>query len=204
MKKEIILAEYNQPLILGSYVSEQICDSIIDYFESDFTYKFEGVLGNDPRIDKTKKNSVDCALLNPLLSEYCKELYSVVDLYTETFPDSTKVEKWRIVEAVNIQKYSPINGGYHQLHCENSGIASSSRHLVFMTYLNDLDQGGETYFPNQKFLCKPKKGLTLIWPAYFSYPHKGFPSIETKYIVTGWFNFYNDNFIPNPLFNAII
>ena len=37
---------------------------------------------------------------------------------------------------------------------------------------------------------KPKKGLTLIWPAIWTHTHKGVVSKKhTKYIITGWINY---------------
>jgi hypothetical protein len=59
-----------------------------------------------------------------------------------------------------------------------------------MTYLNDVDEAGETEFLYQEIKFKPKKGLTLIWPADWTHTHRGIPSLsEEKYIITGWFNF---------------
>jgi hypothetical protein len=68
------------------------------------------------------------------------------------------------------------------------------RHLVFMTYLNDIEDHGETEFYHQMLKIKPEKGLTLIWPADWTFTHRGNPSpSEQKYIVTGWFNYINKN-----------
>jgi hypothetical protein len=37
---------------------------------------------------------------------------------------------------------------------------------------------------------QPKKGLTLIWPADWTFTHRGVPSpTQEKIITTGWFNF---------------
>jgi hypothetical protein len=59
-----------------------------------------------------------------------------------------------------------------------------------MTYLNDVQDAGETAFYHQDVLIKPEKGLTLIWPSDWTFTHKGIPSpTEDKYIVTGWFSF---------------
>ena len=61
--------------------------------------------------------------------------------------------------------------------------------LVWMTYLNDVDDGG-TEFENQKFSSPAKKGLTLFWPADWTYTHRGIISYtKEKYIVTGWFSY---------------
>ena len=57
-----------------------------------------------------------------------------------------------------------------------------------MTYLNDVTDGGETEFMYQKLKIKPKKGLTLIWPADWTHTHRGIPSMtQVKYIATGWY-----------------
>jgi hypothetical protein len=59
-----------------------------------------------------------------------------------------------------------------------------------MTYLNDVDNGGETGFFYQDLKIKPEKGLTLMWPVAWTHTHKGYPSPnETKYIVTGWYGY---------------
>ena len=64
-----------------------------------------------------------------------------------------------------------------------------SRHLVFMTYLNDVKDDGQTEFYYQRLKIKPEKGLTLIWPADWTFTHRGIASnSEDKYIVTGWLN----------------
>ena len=59
-----------------------------------------------------------------------------------------------------------------------------------MTYLNDVENGGETEFYYQKIKVKPEKGLTLIWSADWTFMHRGITTInEDKYIITGWFEF---------------
>ena len=59
-----------------------------------------------------------------------------------------------------------------------------------MTYLNDINDQGETEFIHQKMKVKPRKGLTLIWGADWTFLHKGLASpSETKYITTGWYEY---------------
>jgi hypothetical protein len=56
-----------------------------------------------------------------------------------------------------------------------------------------LDQG-ETEFFHQKIKFKPEKGLTLIWPADWTFTHRGIASLsEEKYIATGWLSFVDKN-----------
>ena len=100
----------------------------------------------------------------------------------------------KIYNGYNIQKYHP-GQAYHKLHCENSGYDKPllNRNLAWMIYLNNVNDGGETYFPLQKRKLKPKQGDLYIWPAYFTHPHKGLISkTQTKYIVTGWVTYIDD------------
>ena len=86
-------------------------------------------------------------------------------------------------------RYQP---GQHfkKIHTERFSLASLHRVFVFMTYLNDVDEGGSTYFNNYDLEIKPKKGLTLIWPAEWTHAHTGeVLKSGTKYIVTGWLHF---------------
>ena len=60
--------------------------------------------------------------------------------------------------------------------------------VAWMTYLNDIEEGGETYFKQQECKVRPKKGLTLLWPADWTHFHKGIPAPnEEKMIITGWY-----------------
>ena len=59
-----------------------------------------------------------------------------------------------------------------------------------MTYLNDVTDAGGTEFYHQKVTVTPVKGLTLVWPADWTFTHRGVPSpTQEKRIMTGWFNF---------------
>ena len=95
-------------------------------------------------------------------------------------------------ENYNLQKY-PIGGGFKIWHFENDFKSPLNKHraLVFMTYLNDVEDGGTEFF-HQHLSTPAKKGLTLIWPAYWTHTHRGIVSkLKEKYIVTGWINFIN-------------
>jgi hypothetical protein len=87
--------------------------------------------------------------------------------------------------------------GFKIWHCERSGPVDTCvfRHLVFMTYLNDVTDGGETEWYHQQISIKPQKGLTVIWPVDWTFIHRGVPSsTQTKYIVTGWYSYKTEDF----------
>ena len=88
---------------------------------------------------------------------------------------------------------TPPGGGYHVWHDENTTSDNdASRCLVWMVYLNDDFEGGETEFLYYKKRIKPETGKLIIWPAGMTHAHKGnlvlAGSAQNKYVITGWFN----------------
>ena len=165
--------------ILTKQIKEDVCDSIVEYFESNESF------WNRP--NHPEKKSIELSL--PFNHSYFVELNKVLQEYKKLYPFCDKGQpKWSIWENVNIQKYLPKEG-YLNFHWENVYPDWSFRHLVFMTYLNTVKKGGETEFYQQKIKIKPKKGLTVIWPAAWTHAHRGLETKEIKYIVTGWYSY---------------
>ena len=59
-----------------------------------------------------------------------------------------------LTSRANFQYYPP-SGGYKTYHTERTGAGEpeGSRHLVFMTYLNDVTDNGGTEFYHQVSIC---------------------------------------------------
>ena len=179
--------------ISGGYIDNLVCDGVIEFFKED-NY-FEVLRGNTSNgIDLSKKDSFDKSISvmtrDERIRKYLISLNQVLTLYTNKYTYANKTKKWEILEDINIQFYNP-GGGYKIFHCERDGsLRSISRHLAFMTYLNDVTDGGETEWLYQNLKVKPQKGLTLIWPCDWTHTHRGIPSLsQEKIIVTGWYNF---------------
>jgi hypothetical protein len=176
--------------ILQSYIDTNICDELIEYYHQSED-KFVGTLSSGVNL----KKKVSTEVLVPegeLLKKYFNELQKVAELYVEKFIFSEYYETWTVIENVKLQHYKP-GEGFFVWHAERTtdALPVSARHLVFMTYLNDVVDGGETEFYYQKLKIKPKKGLTLIWPADWTHTHRGITSEKKdKYIITGWFSYY--------------
>lgn len=191
----------NNSFIFKSYLKDTfICDEIINFFNENTTEKSEGKIGLG--VDKSTKDSTDSAihLSNDSISwvkKYREELIHILREYEKKYFNVTDLGYWGISEQSNIQYYKP-NCGFTRFHCERTCYENSERHLVFMTYLNDIKNGGETEFYHQKIKVKPRKGKTLIWPADWTHTHRGIVAPkEEKYIVTGWLSFILDEQINN-------
>ena len=95
---------------------------------------------------------------------------------------------------LNMQKYRKGTGGYHHWHSEvyprEQNCETLHRVLLFMFFLNDVREGGQTDFFYQGKSVEPKAGRMVIAPAGFTHTHKGnVPVSSDKYIVTSWILF---------------
>lgn len=109
-------------------------------------------------------------------------------------------------ETMQAQRYEP--GQYYKEHwdffmphtpeykiyCEWMG----QRTWTTMIYLNDVENGGETYFKHLKLRVKPKRGMLVTWNNLYK---NGIPNLKTmheacppteekKYIITKWWRSY--------------
>ena len=178
------------------YLSDlKVCDELIEFFKQS-NEKLPGQIGHHHEVKPEIKDSVDLYIEprefpHPLLQKYFRNLLAVTNRYMDKYHAARDVERWGITENINIQYYRP-GGGYKKWHTERIGKSPPgvNRHLVFMTYLNDVFDEGGTEFFYQKITTSPRRGLTLIWPADWTHLHRGIVSpTEEKYIITGWFDF---------------
>ena len=163
-----------------------ICDGLIEYHSNNTEYKWAG----DTQGAKGGKKSTDVTIhpssRNPVFLKYRQLLYGYLREYLNTYDNP--LNKLRIAEGMNVQHYKPSEG-FLSWHCERISQQVHQRALVFMTYLNDVQDGGGTDFKYQGKRPHARKGKTLIWPSDFTHTHRGEPSpTEEKYVATGWFS----------------
>ena len=184
--------------ITENALSVKECKEIIDFFESNSDDHTPGVVSvrgkEEVKVDSSIKESVD--LFRNFTEEEIPEKFIVKAMntcmpqYEKKFNALKKVEMWDAHLNYNIRRYDP-GMGYFAEHCEMHGLGNGcDRLMVWMVYLNDVEDGGETYFTSQDIKITPKAGSFIVWPAYWTHPHHGLVSnTQTKYIATGWFTF---------------
>ena len=76
---------------------------------------------------------------------------------------------------------------YSAYHCEAEHLGVCDRAIVYMLYLNDNFEGGETEFRFQQHKEIPEQGKLVIWPAGYTHTHRGAMLLSgSKYIANGW------------------
>lgn len=188
---------------IGEYgVSEKVCDGLINFFNtSDYAAKnkYRGFVGEDTNnVQPLLRSSTDVNLTPDLYQEYpeiqnyMKQLGDCIDQYKLDYPAcNDHLDPWNILEGPKIQYYKP-GEAYFAAHSErdSADYPYVYRHLVYMTYLNTVTDKGGTEFIHQKKITNAVKGKTIIWPADWTYQHRGVMSpTQEKYIITGWLSF---------------
>lgn len=76
-----------------------------------------------------------------------------------------------------------------QLHFDSLNEVAD-RYMVFLWYLNDVAEGGETEFPDLGIKVAARTGRLLMFPPYWMYQHAGLPPRSgDKYILSTYMLF---------------
>ena len=178
-----------------------LCDDLIEYHKNNMEYKNLGKSIGANEMKKSTDVTVFPASQNPSILMYRKLLFGYIKEYNAAYDNP--LAEMTIADGFNIQHYKP-GEGYLNWHSERSIHLTHQRALTFMTYLNDVSDGGGTEFKYQKLRHNAKKGKTLIWPSDFTHTHRGQKSeTEEKYITTGWFNHVDVAFIRGEISRAV-
>ena len=180
MKKLKIASGNKNPNFIGSWTIEPtlICDDLISYFELNIPKQKRGVVGGGLNLDT--KDSVDITMQpkeivlpgNEAFKAYFNQLLECYKDYVEEWTFLKQISQKLEISSFNLQRYKP---GQHfkKIHTERFSLDSLHRIFAFMTYLNDVQEGGSTYFSHYDLEIQPSKGLTLIWPAEWTHAHRG-------------------------------
>ena len=200
------LTLHQHPIKIGEdfiqswHIPEGICDAILEYYQKNSDKQVKGqALTSDGEHAHMKdiKDSIDVPIhanyFEQPFQDYRIELQKCLDEYVKIYPHIENLIKFNIIEPYNIQHY-PKGGGFKIEHFERDGSFTKTikRCLVFMTYLNDLDDGG-TKFIYQNRIIKAQKGKTVIFPVDWTHTHVSqISNTREKTIVTGWYSYLWD------------
>ena len=182
--------------ILIDKLDEGVCKNLINIFNSHPDKHFAGQVSyfdeecsDKKKVDTNQKKSVELELNQfnlPVLDAYYSGLQKLLMGYMQLYPEVQRLPSFTPTCA-RIQRYDK-DGHFNSWHYVSGGGDTQKRCLVYMTYLNDVEEGGQTYFKYQKKEIKPEVGKTVIWPSAWTYTHKGVgPKDGYKFIATGWY-----------------
>ena len=87
----------------------------------------------------------------------------------------------------------PKGEGIFKTHVDQAEGGTISRLFACIIYLNAVEEGGETFFPDWNIGCKCERGKILIFPCNWIFPHGSNKNIsDDKYILTAFINYNYD------------
>lgn len=179
------------------------CEEVIDLFEQSplkqpGAFRHNEQVVQKPDVKKSMDISFDPSFLkDPQWGRPLDYLVNVVEENVLNYINKhetafSKMDNFRLDTLFNMQRYEP-GEAFYGWHCERAGLLASGRVLVWMVYLNTVEDGGGTQFYYQSHIEKPEQGKLLIWPTDWTHLHRGLPSnTENKYIFTGWYTHYKN------------
>ena len=178
--------------LFDNYFPEQYITDIIKWFN---TIDKAGLVqstksytpGHENDMDETQL--IEYPLIHDIRQPFIRDFFDII--WRDVWPEYTKefsilLNRQFQGEGLKMKRIKP-GGAFHNWHFESTNV-NIKRKLVLQLYLNDIDEAGETEFLYQNKRLAPKKNRLLIFPADFTYTHRGNPPIgkTDKYILTTW------------------
>ena len=165
--------------------SKEECTGLIEWFE---------LLDESNQLTQTKlegHREFDEVNLNDFREQSLKvqlDVYKRFDDILEKYKQDVKVHKKALPEKsaweeIRIKRYRAGRGNFLD-HVDVGNYISARRFLVFFVYLNNVAEGGETEFPTLDLQVSPECGTILVFPATWTFLHRGnVPISNDKYIL---------------------
>ncbi|MFJ7928659.1 2OG-Fe(II) oxygenase [Peribacillus sp. NPDC096448] len=180
-----VIARLEEPLIvvLGNVLSDEECDGLIELSKDKMHRSKIGVTHevNELRTSSSmffQENEYD------IITKIEKRISTIMNIPIEHG------------EGIQILKYTP--GQEYKAHFDfftSSSIAAKNNRIsTIILYLNDVEHGGETFFPKVNFSVSPCKGMAVYFEYFYNDNnlneltlHGGAPVITgEKWVATQW------------------
>ncbi len=180
-----IVARLDEPLIviLGNVLSDEECDELIRLSKDKMKRSKIGTT-REVNEQRTSSSSFIEESENAIVTRVEKRISTVMNIPIEHG------------EGIQILQYTP--GQEYKAHFDffssTSKAANNNRISTLVMYLNDVEEGGETFFPKLNFTVTPKKGMAVYFEYFYNDQtlneltlHGGAPVITgEKWVATQW------------------
>ncbi|MFE4352840.1 2OG-Fe(II) oxygenase [Peribacillus butanolivorans] len=180
-----IIARLEEPLIviLGNVLSDEECDELIRLSKDKMHRSKIGVTHEVNEI-RTSSSMYFQDNENDIITKIEKRVSSIMNIPIEHG------------DGIQILKYTP--GQEYKAHFDfftsSSKATKNNRISTFIMYLNDVEHGGETFFPKLNLSVSPRKGMAVYFEYFYTDKnvneltlHGGAPVITgEKWVATQW------------------
>lgn len=118
-----------------------------------------------------------------------EQVFKYLGLYNQRAALTLPIPPRNRLENLRIKRYLVTEGDQFQPHFDALDY-SCNRYMVFLWYLNDVAEGGETEFCDLGLRVAARVGRLLMFPPYWMYQHAGLPPHSNdKYIISTYLLF---------------
>jgi len=180
-----IIARFEEPLVvvLGSVLDDEECEALIQ-LSKDFLQRSK--IGSTKEVSdiRTSSGAFLTDVNNHILARVEKRVSAIMGIPKEHG------------EGLHILNYKP--GQEYKEHLDyfapTSKAAKNNRISTLVLYLNDVEEGGTTFFPKLNLTVCPQKGMAVYFEYFYNDSiineltlHAGAPVVKgEKWIATQW------------------
>lgn len=161
------------------------CQELIDIANSIPDAWSQSAVGGDPEVDEgvRKSNSFPMPVhFNNPLSFF--KTAQKIHLYGQQFAEESGIY-FSHMEPISLLEYL-AGDGFYKPHFDFG--PDTPRTISALLYLNDVEEGGETYFDQFDVAVTPREGRLVLFPSTFPYSHEArYPTSGNKYVLVTWF-----------------
>lgn len=180
-----IVARLEEPLVvvLGNVLSDEECNELINLSTDKMKRS---------KIGTTREENELRTSSSMFIEESENELVARVETRISTIMNIPIAHG----EGLQILRYTPGQQykAHHDFFSSTNKVVNNNRISTLVMYLNDVEEGGETFFPQLNFSVSPKKGMAVYFEYFYNDQtlneltlHGGAPVITgEKWVATQW------------------
>lgn len=180
-----IVARLEEPLIvvLGNVLSDEECDELIRLSSDKMKRSKIGTTREENELRTSSSMFIEESE-NDTVTKIEKRISTIMNIPIEHG------------EGLQILRYTPGQQykAHHDFFSSASKVVNNNRISTLVMYLNDVEEGGETFFPQLNFSVSPKKGMAVYFEYFYNDQtlneltlHGGAPVIAgEKWVATQW------------------
>lgn len=168
-----------------------MCGKLIESFNSLSRFQQRNGRGVRPGLDDSAWTELDVSRLSDagFLGFFRQLISSALQRYNADVGLPIAIPDSPLLSPLILKRYRAGDEEKFQTHFDSINEVCD-RYLVFLWYLNDVESGGETWFPGLQTGVAPRAGRLLMFPPYWMYAHQGKASpAQDKYILSTYLRF---------------
>lgn len=167
------------------------CEQLVAAFETTVAHQKVNGRGVREGLELSAWTELNVGALadEAFLGFFLSQIDTFLERYNQDVTLSLPVPLRPKTDNLTIKRYRPGGQENFQPHFDSVDVVCN-RYLVFLWYLNDVTEGGETEFCDIGMKVAPRAGRLLMFPPYWMYQHAGLPPISSdKYILSTYLMF---------------